>query len=79
MFDEKTITLKWTASTSKDLAGYSVYRGHFKGIWEPKPFKTVPKTTTSLKLTLPKSANYYFAVAAYDVSGNVSAKTDITP
>lgn len=69
-------TITWTPNSEADLAGYKVYvaptaQGYTKG----SPALTVPKTQTVARchaLNLPSPNTYYFAVTAYDTSGNES-------
>ncbi len=71
-----TVNLTWTApttntdgSTLSDLAGYKVYYGTSSGNYTTSI--DVGKTT-SYQLTLAGGYTYYFAVTAYDTSGNES-------
>ena len=73
MATEKKITLRWPAATEADLAGYRVYWSPVKGYWVGC-LATLSKAKTSLVLTLPAAAHYYFAVTSFDVAGNESAK-----
>ena len=67
-----TATLAWNASTESDLAGYKVYRGTGSGTYGA-PLTTLPKTTTSYTATgLLNGTTYFFAITAYDSSGNES-------
>ena len=70
-------TITWTPNSEADLAGYRVYvaptsLGYVKG----SPGVTVGKGATTarcsqLGLTVPQT--YYFAMTAYDTTGNESA------
>ncbi len=70
-------TITWTPNSEADLAGYKVYvaptaQGYTKG----SPALTVPKTQTVARchaLNLPSPSTYFFAVTAFDTSGNESA------
>lgn len=69
-------TITWTPNSEPDLAGYKVYAAPTsKGYTMGKPLLDVPKTQTTAKcnaLKLPSPATYFFAVTAYDTSGNES-------
>lgn len=80
--------LSWDANTEADLAGYKVYQGTVSGVYGPPT--DVGKTATPLAPThtFPSLADgtYFFAVTAYDTSGNesgfsleVSKAIDSTP
>ena len=67
-----SVTLSWTASTDDvQLAGYKIYRGS-----TPETLSEIT-TTTDISTgytdsTVASTTAYYYAVAAYDTSGNVS-------
>lgn len=67
--------LTWNANTESDLAGYKVYQGTVSGQYGP------PVTlglVTSYTLTLPSLAidqRYFWAITAYDLTGNESSKS----
>lgn len=71
-------TLSWTAPTTNsdgtaltDLAGYKVYYGTTSGVYSSN---VDAGNVTSYQLTgLTDGATYYFAITAYDTSGNQSA------
>lgn len=81
-------TLSWDANTEDDLAGYKLYFGTAPGKYGPPV--DVGKTATPLApshiLNLAQDETYFFAVTAYDTSGNesgfsneVSKSIDSTP
>ena len=64
--------LTWNPNTETDLAGYKVHVGTSSGTYTfAGPFDT--RATTSYTVgNLPKGQTYYFAISAYDASGNES-------
>jgi hypothetical protein len=62
--------LTWDANTDRDLAGYKVYMGTSSGAYGP-PIDVGNVTTFNI-FNLQKSQTYYFAVTAYNTSGNES-------
>jgi Raf kinase inhibitor-like YbhB/YbcL family protein len=63
-----TITLAWNASTdASGVAGYNVYKDGVR-------FATVPDLTATAEGLTPNTA-YSFTVEAFDVNGNISAKS----
>lgn len=68
-----TVTFRWNANTEPDLAGYRLYYGNSPRT-QTAYSNTVPiqnRTATSWQLSLPAGV-YYFALTAYDFSGNES-------
>ena len=64
------VTLAWDPNTEPDLAGYWVYYGTSSGIY---PLSIdVDNLTTYTVSDLEEGQTYYFAVTAYDFSGNES-------
>ena len=65
-------SLTWNPNTETDLAGYKVHVGTSSGTYTfAGPFDT--RATTSYTVgNLPKGQTYYFAISAYDASGNES-------
>ena|SRR3990172_2357103 len=62
--------LSWDSNSDSDLAGYKIYYGT-----APRTYGNpidVRNTTTSTVPDLQKGVRYYFAVTAYDTSGNES-------
>jgi hypothetical protein len=65
------VTLVWDANTESDLAGYLVYHGISPGVYDPGITVLAP-TTTYTFTNLPFQVTNYFAVKAFDTTGNVS-------
>ncbi len=63
-------TLQWTANQESDLAGYLVYHGTTSGSYSN--FQNSGMTTTYQYTNLESNKTHYFAVTAYDTSGNES-------
>jgi hypothetical protein len=68
------VDLNWDASTSKDIAGYNVYRGPNRTTWSKINPSVVPSTLYS-DSTVAAGSTYYYAVTAVSVSGEESGKT----
>jgi len=66
----RNVNLSWTASTDSDLAGYKAYYGISSQNYSTSI--NVGKVT-SYTLTGLNEGTYYFALTAYDTSGNESA------
>lgn len=68
------VTLRWAASGEADLAGYRVYYGTSPGAYLQRRGAGIEAglSPSFLVTGLPTGANYYFAVTAYDLSGNES-------
>ena len=64
------VTLAWDANTETDLAGYRVHYGTASGSYTT--IVDVHNVTTSIVTGLTAGRTYYFAVTAYDASGNES-------
>jgi hypothetical protein len=65
-----TVQVSWAANTESDIAGYKLYCGTTSGSY---PYVYDVGLVTSKTLSgLSNGANYYFAVTAYDTSGNES-------
>ncbi|GMV48761.1 MAG: hypothetical protein AMXMBFR67_03040 [Nitrospira sp.] len=70
-----TATVSWNANSEQDLAGYRVYVGTRSGSYNfAGPFE-VTKGTSFTVPNLPVGTTYFFAVSAFDKSGNESAKS----
>ena len=67
-------TLTWNGNTESDLAGYKVYTGTSSGAYGPPV--DVGKVTTFDVINLQSGKTYYFAVTAYDKSGNESGNSN---
>lgn len=64
------VTLAWDASAGPSIAGYIVYYGHESGSYTYA--KDVGKVTSCTVANLQEGTPYYFAVTAYDHSGQES-------
>jgi len=66
-----TINVSWNPNTEPDLAGYRLYVGEASGQYgEPVDVGNV--TGHVMEITPQHGATYYFALTAYDTSGNES-------
>ena len=65
-----SVTLQWAANSESDLAGYRVYRGTTAGVYGLSI--DVGKVTTYTISNLQSGSSNYFAITAYDMSGNES-------
>jgi len=65
-----SVTLQWAANSESDLAGYKVYQGTTAGVYGQAI--EVGNVTTYTKSNLQAGLTYYFAITAYDLSGNES-------
>ena len=68
-----SVTLTWQANREQDLAGYKIYVGASSGsyTYAGSPFMIGNATAYTLS-ALPKGQTYFFAISAYDTSGNES-------
>ncbi len=67
-----SVTLTWDPNTEGDLAGYRVYQGTAPGEYG-LPIATLPATLTSFLVEhLQVNMTHFFAVTAFDTSGNES-------
>jgi hypothetical protein len=72
---KKSATITWTANTEADLAGYRVYVGTRSGVYSfAGPFEVVGPTSYTVP-NLPGGTTYYFAVTAFDKTGQECAKS----
>ena len=66
-----TVQVTWNPNTEPDLAGYKLYHGTASGQYgEPVDVGNV--TGHVMEITPQHGATYYFALTAYDTSGNES-------
>jgi len=65
-----TVTVSWDANTENDLAGYRIYYGERSRNYDLKI--TAGKVTSHRIDGLMPGKRYFFAVTAYDLSGNES-------
>ena len=69
------VQVTWNANTEEDLAGYRLYVGQASGQYgEPVDVGNV--TGHVMEITPQHGATYYFALTAYDTSGNESGYSD---
>ncbi|MEW6442104.1 MAG: fibronectin type III domain-containing protein [bacterium] len=68
-----SVTLRWNANAEADLAGYKLYYGERPRSQAPysQTILIQDRTATARVLTLP-AGSYYFALTAFDSSGNES-------
>ena len=65
-------TVTWGANGEADLGGYKLYVGTSSGVYS----RTLDVgKVTSYSISLPKGVTYFFAVTAYDKSGNESRRS----
>lgn len=70
-----TVQVTWNPNTEPDLAGYKLYHGTASGQYgEPVDVGNV--TGHVMEITPQYGATYYFALTAYDTSGNESGYSD---
>ena len=69
------IQLTWSPNSESDLAGYKLYYGTASGSYGA-PVVVGNVTSYALSLSPTVGTTYYFAVSAYDTSGNESVKSD---
>lgn len=73
-----TVILQWDANTEPDLAGYKVYQQVGTNTPPFTQIQTIPNGTQ--KATIPdldSTKTYYFAVTAYNTTGQESAYSNI--
>lgn len=67
-----TVQVSWLPNTEPDLAGYKVYYGEDPGIYgDPVTVGIVESALIDINPTV--GQDYYFAVTAFDFSGNESS------
>lgn len=70
-----TVQISWDANSEPDLAGYRIYSGTQSGNYgEPVDVGNV--TEHVMQIAPEYGATYYFALTAYDTSGNESGHSD---
>ena len=70
-----TVQVTWNPNTEPDLSGYKLYHGTASGQYgEPVDVGNV--TGHVMEITPEYGATHYFAVTAYDTSGNESGYSD---
>ena len=78
-----TASLQWTGSSSKNVAGYKVYRAEANGSWPSTPLATVSSATLVYTDTgLTNGSTYTYRVTAYESAGNQSSPSNqasVTP
>ena len=70
-----TLQISWNANPDTDLAGYKVYQGTASGQYGT-PVDVGNVTGHVMEITPQYGATYYFALTAYDTSGNESGYSD---
>ena len=66
-----TVQVTWNPNTEPDLAGYKIYYGTASGVYGD-PIDVGNVTGHVMEITPQHGATYYFALTAYDTSGNES-------
>ncbi len=69
------VDLNWSASTSPNLAGYNMYRGHDGVNWQRINSGGLIASTLYCDLTAADGSTYYYAATAVNISGEESAKS----
>lgn len=70
-----TVQVTWNPNTEPDLAGYKLYHGTASGQYG-EPIDVGNVTGHVMEITPQHGATYYFALTAYDTSGNESGYSD---
>jgi len=68
------VNLTWKASSSKNIAGYNLYRSTDSANWKKINVSLIASTLYS-DSTVANSTTYYYEAAAVNISGVESAKT----
>lgn len=68
------VDLTWKPSTSKNIAGYNVYRQTTGAAWKKINAGLIASTLYS-DPTVANNTTYYYAATAVDISGHESSKT----
>jgi hypothetical protein len=71
---EHVVSLKWNASTSKEIAGYNVYRGPNGTTWTKINAGLVPVTDYD-DSTVSNGSTYYYSATSVNISGEESKKS----
>jgi hypothetical protein len=69
------IFITWNANTEADLAGYKLYYGTHPGQYG-EPVDVGKVTECGIPIKPDQAATYYFALTAYDTSGNESGYSE---
>ena len=72
---EDSVLIEWDANVDSDLAGYILYRGKSKDNLADSI--DVGNVTSYIDTNVVNDTTYYYAVAAYDLDGNISGHSDI--
>lgn len=70
-----TVLVSWNPNTEEDLAGYRLYVGTASGQYG-EPVDVGNLTEHTMQIAPQYGTTYYFAVTAYDTSGNESGYSD---
>ena len=68
------VDLSWNASSSKNIAGYNVYRSPDSKTWSKINTSLVPSTLYD-DSSVSNGSTYYYSATSVDISGNESAKS----
>lgn len=71
---EHVVDLSWKASSSKDIAGYNVYRGPTATKWTKVNSELIGSTIFD-DSTVANGSTYYYAITAVGSDGEESSKT----
>lgn len=70
------VDLSWTASSSKDVAGYNIYRSSDATSWKKSNASLIASTLYS-DATVASGSTYYYAATTVDIYGKESAKSTL--
>ena len=70
------VDLSWTASTSKDVAGYNIYRSTDASNWKKSNDSVIASTLYS-DSTVASGSTYYYAATTVDIYGKESSKSTL--
>ncbi len=73
LYGKTNPTITWSPNTEPDLAGYKIYWGASPGVYTSNVSVAVGTTSRIMTGISPIQKWYYFALTAYDTSGNESA------